>query len=67
MNHTMAELATQEADLLPDRLTLGTFGRPVHGVFGRSSGTVVNVITASNFALASRGATALAIQSITAR
>lgn len=29
MKHVLTELRTQEADLLPARLTLATFGRPV--------------------------------------
>jgi hypothetical protein len=62
MMHTMAELASQEADLLPERETLSAFGRPVDI-------DVIDVtrIAASNSTTALFGGTAVGIQSINVR
>jgi hypothetical protein len=62
MVHTLAELANQEADLLPERETLQVFGRNVDI-------DVVNVtnIFASNDATALFGSNATAAQVISTR
>lgn len=65
MNHALADLTAQEADLLPTRLTLGTFGRPIDGFFHRPDVDVTNV-NATNFAIAARGP-AVALQNINVR
>ncbi|GLY65930.1 hypothetical protein [Amycolatopsis taiwanensis] len=58
MNHILAELATQDADLLPTRLTLGTFDGGVFPGFGE----MINV-HATNLAIGTAGP-AIAIQNI---
>ena len=67
MNHALVALATQDADLLPTRLTLCSWSRPTDGFFFHpdvdQESTVNSAVNATNLSIGEDGS-AVANQTI---